>query len=357
MATIKNLLVENLHRTNILEDVASGATQIKVADTSGFPTPTQTGEYFYATILDTQGNMQILKIKEVSGNTIFLVDGTTVDHPYTTVDGRVETWFVAEVIQDIQDYLDTINEVTADEVTIQKVNYEMSLKSVPTDLIEPGMELSKLEEVPTATLVGNTSGASSVPSAVTMSDDVWLEDAPSNPVTQSAVKAYVDNLRAIMGNVVNNYITDIAVVTGATAYSPIVIDSTSTSITPVANGSWIKIDVGLSIESSRDSVFYLEVSRDGGASWTAITIPKSDSRNVGLFPMPRESEDEDSRMMIATFSYIDESGETAGVTVEYRVVIKSRTGQFYLNRTKVDGATNTAYERATSYVHLSEIPK
>lgn len=106
MASIDNLKVDNLHRTALASDVAAGATTLEVVDASGFPTVDPlNGEYFYASLVDTQENLEIVRIGEVSGTTLTLYNGATVQSAFASLDGRVETWFVAEVVQDIQDYL------------------------------------------------------------------------------------------------------------------------------------------------------------------------------------------------------------------------------------------------------------
>ena len=516
MATINNLLVENLHRTSISKDVNSGDRTIQVVDASGFPNPNEANaEYFYATILDSNNHMEILKIVKVSTDGLLsLSTDSTIHYNYSTMDGRVETWFVAEIIQDIQDFLDDIQEVTADELTIHKSNNVFSLKSVPPDMIESGVALSKLSPISGQRLIGNTGSDDNAPSEVVLSGDTTLSDNGSGPATQAAIKQYVDTnigggltydndtlktndegalavsrvptdtiddgielskletvnpymllgnvtadakvpypvalmdvmldvpspaksstiktyvdgavstaiiplnridqinphtllanttdekmapvettisddlqntdndncpaaqsairtyiddhtsigqLRAVMGNVVNNHITGTAFYDNSSDnYTLYGLDLTKTAITKVEDGNWIKVDIGLSMSVYHNAVFILQVSTDDGDTWDNITIEPEDpedKRTYGLFPAPSSSDDAKHTMGLYTYSYIDTATYSPGAVITYRVAVSAEGDWWALNRTKNDGSSSSGYERATSYVHLSEIPK
>jgi hypothetical protein len=88
--------------------MTSTATSITVATSTGALFPVlDTGDYFFATIQDTNSNLEIVKVTARAGDTMTILRGQygTVAIPFAS-DSRIEVRVLAENMQDFIDGID-----------------------------------------------------------------------------------------------------------------------------------------------------------------------------------------------------------------------------------------------------------
>ena len=164
----KPLVANNAYST-LASTLTAASTTISVASSEGarFPAATTGGDYFYATLIDTSNNLEIVKVTNRSGDTFTVVraqDGTTA-REYSAAD-RIELRPVAALLEDIRD-----GAIIADG----SITY------------------AKIQDVTADRLLGRTTaGAGVVEEVPLLDEDDMASDSATAVPTQQSVKAYVD---------------------------------------------------------------------------------------------------------------------------------------------------------------------
>lgn len=123
------VLVKNNAYSTLASGISDVATTITLATGTGSRFPTVGGsDYFYATLIDTSNNLEIVKVTARSTDTLTVLrgqDGTTA-RAYTTGD-RIELRITAALIEDIRDAITpgdgtvTTAKIADDNVTYAKI--------------------------------------------------------------------------------------------------------------------------------------------------------------------------------------------------------------------------------------------
>ena len=106
-AVESNVKFDNYIRTTLPSGATAAATSIVVASTSGFPTLTDSDDYYYLVLHRLSDNAkEIVKVTAVSGTTLTVTrgqDGT--DALLLVANDRCEHWVVAKTLDDLRDEL------------------------------------------------------------------------------------------------------------------------------------------------------------------------------------------------------------------------------------------------------------
>ena len=194
--------------------------------------------------------------------------------------------------------------------------------------------------------VDGTSGAKLLGRYTASSGDVETLTLGSNmTVTGGAL----NTLRPLVS--FNNILTTATYTTPTVRGNAIEIAELTTSITPQSATSKVLVQFNISCEVPVRTAFILE--RVIGGSSTELGIPTSaGSRIYGIKTIPWDSDNTLSQSIVP-ISFVDSPGTTSAVS--YRVKVYSNGAYtFALNRTITD-TDSTNYTRATSQVILQEI--
>jgi hypothetical protein len=117
-------MVGQFFRTTVTAQIVVGASSFSVADASGFPVPTG-DKFFYLTLVNENDFAEVVRIANVTGLTLTLVEGDGVQNGFAATTTRAELWFTADAFEDMQDYILALNAGTGggyepDGVTIIK---------------------------------------------------------------------------------------------------------------------------------------------------------------------------------------------------------------------------------------------
>lgn len=262
--------------------------------------------------------------------------------------------------------------------------------------ITPGsVTLPSLSAQAASTLVGNASGSSASPTALTSTDLAFSAGAVNigtGAVVESKIgaravtiaKIQAINTNKLLGRTTasSGDIEEITVGTGLTLSagsltslrprtaftnvegtstytvsnvraSAVVITPLTTQITPQLNTSKVLVQFNFSGEIIYTSAFILE--RVDGATVTPLGVPSSPGSNriYGTKVAPFDGDNGSTQFNMA-ISFLDSPATTNTISYRLRVYCSAESAAFGLNRSINDDDTNE-YMRATSQVILQEI--
>jgi hypothetical protein len=257
------------------------------------------------------------------------------------------------------------------------------------------VDLTSLKSQANATLVGNGSGASASPVALS-STDLTFTSSTVNIGTGAVVEGKIGaravtiakfqaiNTNKLLGRttVSSGDIEEITVGTGLTLSagsltslrprtaftnvegtstytvsnvraSAVVITPLTTEITPQFNTSKVLVQFNFSGEIIYTSAFILE--RVDGATVTPLGVPSSPGSNriYGTKVAPFDADNGSTQFNMA-ISFLDSPATTNTISYRLRVYCSTSSAAFALNRS-IDDADQNFYMRATSQVILQEI--
>lgn len=133
MADLNNLIVDQFYRTTLRTTTDPGLTTIEVENADGFP-DLAVGKFFYLTLV--QGNVaKVFTIVGVDKPGRVLTASEVLGTPtFSAGTGRAEHWFTAQAFQDIQEFLEdldeTVNVIPPDDITIENSGGTLSVKQI-----------------------------------------------------------------------------------------------------------------------------------------------------------------------------------------------------------------------------------
>ncbi|WP_299077075.1 hypothetical protein [uncultured Paraglaciecola sp.] len=148
-----NVLITNNAYSTLASSITDVDTSITVATGEGarFPLPSG-GDYFYVTLIDTSNNLEVVKCTARSSDALTVTRGedNTTARAYSAAD-RIELRPTAAMLEDIRDAEATPTDAS---VTTAKV-------------ADSNVTLAKLADIADERVLGNVSGGTAAPSALT----------------------------------------------------------------------------------------------------------------------------------------------------------------------------------------------
>jgi hypothetical protein len=202
-----------------------------------------------------------------------------------------------------------------------------------------GVTYAKIQHVTDARLIGRSAGTNGIPQEISVGVGLTLA---SGSLTSLRPRTAFTNVEAASTYTVSN-----------NRSSAVEIAPLTTQITPQSNTSKVLVQFNFSGEIVYTSAFILE--RVDGATVTPLGVPSSPGSNriYGTKVAPFDADDGSTQFNMA-ISFLDSPATTNTISYRIRVYCSAASAVFGLNRSISDEDQNF-YMRATSQTILQEI--